>query len=519
MTVRRWIGLTADVGIAVGLLAACSAEPSGTTASQGSFSSCATLGTGCPSVAAGNSGTLGDGATLSPAAFGADSEIPSSSSVSSGSSPEVSSASAGASGANTSSADVGTAETGVPGIPCDVANIVGAQCTGCHGSEPTFGAPMPLAALADFQAPASSDPSRKVFEVVSERIDPTDVAKRMPPTSLPALHDDAKAALQAWIAAGALGVDGGCEITETSLVPTDEATATRSSTSGGAHIMPIEYDDPDMQCYKFLAHASGSEQPYSAAPGEAYINFTFAAPWQGTVYQRAIRIALDDNSKVIHHWLLFKLTGRGSPGAVAVGSGAHPDGILLHGWAPGASPVYLDKDVGVKLEGDVGYMLEAHYYNSGVTAGPDQSGAEICVTPTAPEHLAELSWLGTDAIVGTNASGTCSPNIREPVHLLVAQPHMHLKGRHMKVVINHQDQTQEVIHDEDFAFENQRYYVLNSILNPGETITTTCSYNGVATFGTSTNSEMCYFFTLHWPAGALRTTGIGTVLHGANSCL
>ncbi|HVZ32953.1 MAG TPA: hypothetical protein VG963_11030, partial [Polyangiaceae bacterium] len=68
----------------------------------------------------------------------------------------------------------------------------------------------------------------------------------------------------------------------------------------------------------------------------------------------------------------------------------------------------------------------------------------------------------------------------------------------------------------DFSFENQRYYVLNTILEPGDTLTTTCDYSGFATFGRGTMEEMCYFFTLHWPAGAL-TGGVGGILHGGYS--
>ena len=37
---------------------------------------------------------------------------------------------------------------------------------------------------------------------------------------------------------------------------------------------------------------------------------------------------------------------------------------------------------------------------------------------------------------GTSARGTCNPSSNEPIHLIASQPHMHLKGRHMTVVIN-----------------------------------------------------------------------------------
>jgi hypothetical protein len=409
------------------------------------------------------------------------------------------------------------------GVPCDVATVISARCTGCHSARPKFGAIMPLMTYADFQANAVRDPARKVYQVIPERIDPLDVALRMPPTSLDALPQVEKDTLNAWLSVGAPAAAAGqaCVITEANIVPVDPADGGVISTSSGkAHVEPIEYDDPDMQCYKFVAHGSGSDTaPYMKSPGEAYMNFDFKAPWTGTMYQRSIKLVIDPDSQVIHHWLLFKQTGPVTDGAISTGSGTHPDGILLHGWAPGASPLYLDPDVGVVLEGDVGYRLEVHYYNGTGSPGADASGAEICVTPHMPEHIAELSWVGTDSIFGTSAQGTCNPSSSEPIHLIAAQPHMHLKGRHMQVIINRADGSEQMLHDEDFMFENQRYYVLDSMLMPGDTMTTRCTYSEPAQFGSSTNQEMCYFFTMHWPAGALRSPGIGTALHGANSCL
>jgi hypothetical protein len=88
----------------------------------------------------------------------------------------------------------------------------------------------------------------------------------------------------------------------------------------------------------------------------------------------------------------------------------------------------------------------------------------------------------------------------------------------MKVVIARANGQQDVIHDEDFSFENQRYYVLDQWLQPGDRMTTTCSYSSSASFGPSTNQEMCYFFSLAWPAGAL-ANGAGALLHGANTCM
>jgi hypothetical protein len=96
---------------------------------------------------------------------------------------------------------------------------------------------------------------------------------------------------------------------------------------------------------------------------------------------------------------------------------------------------------------------------------------------------------------------------------------MHTKGIHQTVVINRANGMKETIHDQPFDFKNQISYALSVDLNAGDTVTTTCKYNGPASFGEKTSDEMCYFFTLYYPAGALRAPGlIGAIAHGPNTC-
>jgi hypothetical protein len=405
------------------------------------------------------------------------------------------------------------------GVPCDVAAVVSKHCAACHAMPLGYGAPMPLLTLADFQAAAFSNKAKKVHELIPGRLAPADTNLKMPPTSKPAMSAAELSTLSAWATGGAAAASPGCAISDTSVAPGADAGVTAAG-SGGAHITPIAYDDPGIECYNLVAYANGNKmQKYSVPAGatDTYINFYFKAPWTGVRYTRYVEI-ITDNRSVIHHWLLFNNQSASRDGTVAPGSGTHgADEELLYGWAPGASPMYLDPDVGQKLEGGSGFTLEAHYNNPAGTAGPDASGAKLCVTSKVPTHEAGLSWVGTDSINGTSASGTCTPQSKE-IHLIAAQPHMHKKGKHMKVVINRAGGMKEVIHDEDFSFENQRYYPLNVIMKPGDTMTTTCSYNGLATFGKGTEQEMCYFFSLHWPAGAL-VGGLGGLLHGGYSCL
>jgi hypothetical protein len=94
---------------------------------------------------------------------------------------------------------------------------------------------------------------------------------------------------------------------------------------------------------------------------------------------------------------------------------------------------------------------------------------------------------------------------------------MHQIGVHAKLVLNRKNGTQEVLHDKPFAFADQQSYPLSVIVNDGDTLTTTCTFNnttnGLVVFGPNTENEMCYNFVTAYPAGGLS----GSM--GANHCL
>jgi hypothetical protein len=290
---------------------------------------------------------------------------------------------------------------------------------------------------------------------------------------------------------------------------------------GGATSDPQTYDDADMKCYEFRAHVQGDKtKPFSVGTTpDMYTNFTFMPPWQGVAYARSFRV-LKGNSAVIHHWLFYKNSSGGQDGSIAPSIGAHPTGELVHGWAPGGSDLYLDSDVGLEMPGTVSYTLETHHNNA--SGGPldDNSGIEVCVTPKAPTNVASLSWLGTDSISGTTASGVCTPNSQQPIHVIGVQPHMHVKGQYMTAEITRKDGAKEMLHDAPFDFQNQHSYNVRTMIMPGDSIKTTCTYSEPARFGEGTNDEMCYAFTLYYPKLSL-TNGnpIASLIHGPNTCL
>src|SRR6185295_17072612 len=94
------------------------------------------------------------------------------------------------------------------GLPCGVQGILQKNCVRCHAATPQFGAPMPLVSYADLMAPAVSQPSRTVYELVLERV--TSDARPMPPVPNDRLSLDDRAALSAWMQAGTPKLDELC---------------------------------------------------------------------------------------------------------------------------------------------------------------------------------------------------------------------------------------------------------------------------------------------------------------------
>ncbi len=417
------------------------------------------------------------------------------------------------SGTKTTGADEG--QQADADIPCEVARIVNGKCGLCHGEELGSGVPFPLVTLADFRATVPGE-EEVVYDAAHERVNKSGPGA-MPPASVDPLSAADKKTLSDWLKGGA---KGGAGCTNTGTSGADAGAPVAVGGSGGAHIEPVQYDDPLMKCYEFRAFSQGSRaQSYSVpTTPDFYVNFNFTPPWKGTQYVRSFR-SLIDNGNVIHHWLFFQLSALGDDTVEPNALGTHPDGQLLAGWAPGGTDLYFDPDVAFEVPGDVSYQMEGHYNNKTGGPAPDASGVELCVTPSKPKYVAGLAWVGTDAIFGTEAVGHCQPDTDQEIHLIQAQPHMHTKGRNMKVELQRASGEAEVIFDKPFDFAYQRGYLLDTIIRPGDQLFTTCTYSEFANFGKGTSDEMCYFFSTYYPKGALQSLGVGTAIHGANSCM
>ncbi|HEX8790231.1 MAG TPA: carboxypeptidase-like regulatory domain-containing protein [Polyangiaceae bacterium] len=127
-----------------------------------------------------------------PAPSGASS---SGASSSSGSGAGAGSSSGGSSSGGTT-ADGGTGAAS--GVPCDVATMLAANCTGCHSDPPAPGALAGLVTYADLKATAQEDPTKNEAQLSLSRMQSS--SSPMPPSGpLPASD---VTTLQNWINAG-----------------------------------------------------------------------------------------------------------------------------------------------------------------------------------------------------------------------------------------------------------------------------------------------------------------------------
>jgi hypothetical protein len=413
-------------------------------------------------------------------------------------------------GASTDDGESGDAPTG--GIPCDVLDVLRADCHGCHGDAPQFGAPMALVDVEDFQVPALSDPKRKVFEVAAQRL--VDDAAPMPP--IEPMETDAHDRLLAWLDAGA-PEDPTADCGEAD--PGDEEPT-------GPEALPCEPD------FVVTAHANGSDEPFEVpaiGADNLYMCFAFQAPFADDTQAVAWAPIIDDE-RVVHHWILYRTpTPQIEGGAVPCDVGLQLSSEFVAGWAPGGGNVLMPPDVGLELGGpNDWYLLQVHYNNTAhYTDAKDESGVAFCTVDEKRPKTAGILTVGSVAISippgaeDHDVTGTCSPLttlLWPEMHLLGGSPHMHELGRAMRSEITHLDGTKDMILDvPNFDFESQGMHGFDPeiVVQPGDAIRTTCTYDNPnpwpVLFGEGTNDEMCFNFILAYPIDALLDRNCGIV--------
>lgn len=377
----------------------------------------------------------------------------------------------------------------LPGLPCDVATVVGKHCLSCHGTD--LAALMPLLSHADFLKPAVTAPERKVYELVRERTH--DMRRPMPPISSRDALDSAElATLDAWIAKGAPQSNEQCT--------TDVSTnATK----------PIDLSECEV-LEEVRAFGPGRTGKYTPpAVKDHYECFNFDVPWDGDLHGLRFDPMIDDK-RIVHHWILFSTNSLAANGD----NGCTFDRTYLNGWAPGPGAAPMPDGVGLVMpKKGARLQLEVHYNNIQNFPGvQDNSGVRICATSKLRPNPAAVHSLGSFGIVlppgPSKVVNTCMVNLAtSPVTVISAFPHMHSLGVHMKTEVLRTNGKIDILVDAPFDFRDQFDHPAPIVVQPGDRLRTTCSYDNttgkVVVYGEASEEEMCLNFVTAYPAGGL----------------
>lgn len=408
-------------------------------------------------------------------------------------------------------------------LPCAVATALVKNCQKCHGVNPAFGAPMPLVKLADLSAPSKTDASLTVAEAAHKRLN--DAAKPMPPGGMISAED--KQTLEDWLQGGmrAAGSDEG-------------PCYTGAPTHDDAYFKAGLTARDGETCYDLTSHngqTPGDKTPYSVRPGEHYEQFYFKVPWGADKVMTRFGGKFD-NLPVLHHWLLFTSARPASTEGThetTIGTTIGDSAELIGGWAVGGDNVEFPEDMGLELPADGMLNAQWHYYNQGSEAALDSSSIQVCTVPRDKrKNVASLTFLGSENLGGLTGmpahsvskySGTCRNRSSEPITIWGFTPHMHKLGRNMSVSVKRKDGSMETPFDKAFDFNSQITFAAEPaiVLQPGDSITSTCTFDNdtdaPVAFGPSTTQEMCYNFTIAYPAHSL-DNGVFSLIGAKNTC-
>jgi cytochrome c551/c552 len=435
-------------------------------------------------------------------------------------------------------------------LPQDICHVLQQNgCVTCHQAALQGGAPMSLQWQKDFTGLAKdgTDMGSKLLARV------TDASAPMPPQStqrplMPATDVDV---LRGWVSAGVAGVDGtACEEAKEPTLEGFPAWATR--------------DWPAEECEYVLtvgAHATSGTPladdpaPYVPPEGETiYHCFYEKVPWGDkavTALATRVHVDSDDDKAIVHHTVLSALGPNDQPSVLGgmrpTAAGQHhdcpnPSGSTVAVWAPGPfSSATYPEEVGVMMpSGAEAYIELQVHYNNVTAARNSRVSFDICATSKPQTNTAAVHWLGYENALETVpldalgddlqprldnqgngvAVGTCS--VKERARIMWMAPHMHEKGRHALIELVHADGMTEVLHDAPFSFTDQTaFYFDNLWVEKGDKIRSTCTWENdkPIVFGFGSSDEMCFFYTLAYPVGALKGEGDEFGVVGGNlSC-
>ncbi len=375
----------------------------------------------------------------------------------------------------------GSAATCVPSQPMydqQVAKLIDSHCGSCHGAKANYGAGWTL--TGGYASLVAGQPGQRAVDRIAQAV----AQKQMPPVGTPPVPHQALDTLTEWASCGKMHPDHSKGL----VVDKPVFSAPQAPPDGTPSF--------DLRADQFAVGESTLD---------LYQCFTFEAPVDGDRFVRRIEAVLD-RSEVVHHVVLLKDPAKAFP-LGRKGCATMPKGSLyLYAWAPGGGAVQFPEG-GMRIRKGERYVLQIHYNNGAALKNVvDQSGVRLWHGPPEGTEYGMLAPGPVAFEVPPNstisASGQCVA--AEKVHLLAGMPHMHTHGSQFKVAVVRPDGSRQSVLDlSGWSFEMQPFYNLDTWLQPGDRLETTCTWKNPGdepvSVGEGTEDEMCFLFSFVTP--------------------
>ncbi|HLU68281.1 MAG TPA: hypothetical protein VKZ63_18485 [Kofleriaceae bacterium] len=202
-----------------------------------------------------------------------------------------------------------------------------------------------------------------------------------------------------------------------------------------------------------------------------------------------------------HHAVLSVGAGGGADNPGFECNVASNHDALLFASGVGTDDFVFPDGVGIRVAAGQQLFLNLHLFNTSEQTITGTSGVAVR-TVDAVETEAEFTFAGTFLLdipagsTGHEESGSCP--VAQDGTILNWWPHMHQLGRHMTIQVNDQ-----IVHDQPYAFTEQKNYPTELAVSAGDTITVTCTYDNPTGmdvgWGDSSNQEMCFAGFYRYP--------------------
>jgi len=257
----------------------------------------------------------------------------------------------------------------------------------------------------------------------------------------------------------------------------------------------------------------------STAGFETLITGSFTIPAGSEIY-RCARVTVPQDMYIsafqaiaplgTHHTVVTIDSSGQSDGEFDCGAGTLSDQML---YASGVGTDVLEFPQGVAMKVSAGQqiLLNLHLYNVGDQPISGTAGTSVKTMPVGDVvHEAEMLFAGPITLSVPPGEQTVQADctFQNAATIMTVWPHMHQYGTNMRVDVNRSGGGSEMIHNEPYAFAEQKNYPKTPMIqmNAGDKVHVTCTYMNTSgstiSFGDSSDDEMCFAGLYRYPKTA-----------------